>query len=1741
MLEYTEVATLYDGHRTRVVRGRRANGDTLIVKQLKSAYPSPGELARLQREHDLLGQLDGEGSCRALGYDEREARLLLEDVRAVALSELIASRALSADEALRIARNTARGLASVHARGILHRDVNPSNLIVDPDALTVWLIDFDLASPVPQRRARPQPIHALEGTPAYASPEQTGRMNRAVDARSDLYSLGVTLYELFCGKLPFERADLVGLAHAHLAQAAPRLEPRMRGLPEAAVQLVATLLRKRPEERYQSAAGLAADLDALLDELRGGQAAVLSGRAVTDRLELPQELHGREGGVAALIDDLEAVCAGGCRMALVTGEAGIGKTSLVHELYKPATLAGARLVEGKFDQFARETAYTAIAQVLARLAAEVLGGTTSALASVRATLVDATRPNTALLVELAPALGVLTGPQPPVQEVPPAEAARRLQETVRRALGALAGKAHPLVLFLDDLQWADLPSLRLIESLFRDPDLSHLMLVASWRNEEVGAEHAVRPTVQSLRDSGVPVRDIALGPLRPADVARLLSAALGRPEGELAELVGALHAKTGGNPFFLHRVVEQAWVSGAIRFDREAVAWAWDAYGIAELAPADNVISLLQAELRTQSDDVRACLSAAALLADSFDADAVGLATELPAERIREALAAAVAGRFVSPIDEDWWSGAAGTARPFRFAFVHDRVQQAARELLPEGEMATVHLRMARGLHASPQRVAHPFEVAEHYCAAIELVDTPEERGVLAEVATAAGERALRSAAFAPAQAFLEAALTARGDGLWEADRDAAWHLVGLAARAGWLAGDQAALERHVRVLRERATTVLERLVAEEVMVSATAARGELGAALDQALAVLAQAGTAIPRHPTSEDVMAAVGRAMGALAARDLDEVLATACAEDDALELAQRRLLIHITAAAYLSEPNLLPLIACNLVERTLSRGASKESAYGFAVFALTLCAGWELAAGTAMGRVALQLLDAHPDRLIRGMTRHVVDNFSRVWSEPLASIVADNAEVVRMLLDAGDLELAGWSMHQRALYALWAGEPLARFSDQVDGAMASMRLHDHQAAWVCTQPIRRLVDNLLGRSEDPSRLDGPGYDVDAAFSELLAANFRAAGLTVSICRLTTRLYFGDLPGAAAMVDHVVALQDGAVAIWYQVTWRAYAALVLLDQTDDVEATLARVSPWRAALVAVAAHNHANGAHLLALFDAEVARAKGELLDAITHWDRAITLAGEAGFPQDEALINERAGRFHLRRGARRIARAYLLDARFAWQRWGAVAKVEQLDAEFGSLLAPVLRASEPDAVTRTTGSGSSGRLDFQSVLKAGVAIAQETDLDRLLSRGLEILLENVGARRGALLLLRRGELVVEAVVRVGEPVQLTRATPLGERDDLLEAVIRRVHRSGAAEVHDHIAASGTGALSVLCTPIAHQGRALGVLYFENDFSAGAFTPERLSVLDVLAPQLAVAVRNARLQAAQERFVPRQFLASLDREDIVDVQVGDHQLKEVTIFFSDVWGFTPLVETLSAAEALELVNRYLSYAEPAITGSRGFIDTYLGDGIMALFDEPEANAQHAVHAAIAVHRALDRFNEERRTRGLSEIRTGIGLNTGVVTMATIGGVRSLKCGVVGDAVNVASRVEGLTRRCVARLLLSGNTRERLLDTAGLHLRTAGRVRVRGRNTPLTLYEVLAAELPDVRAARVATLDTYEEAVADYFGGDPGRAARGFAECLRHTPGDPQPLRFLESARQLLRDGVPSDWNGIETLTAKR
>lgn len=1728
-----QTGVLYDSPRTRVVRATDDDGRLVVVKSVRDDTVGANARSRTRREAALLEQV-GPGSVPRVVRCElgASAALVTEDLGGIALDTCLDEVRGSAARVLDVAIGLADALSSVHAAGVLHRDVTPGNVLLHPETDRVWLIDFDLASPAPRLVASAAPLRTLEGTPPYLAPEQTGRMNRVVDQRSDLYSVGATLYELVAGRPPFVCDTLRAYAHAHLARTPERPESLVVGLPTSFLDVVLTLLSKRPEDRYQSAAGLAIDLRVVRRSLRSGQPAVLRGRAVGDAPELPQDLAGRDAELEQLGRLLERVQDGASEIALVSGHAGIGKTALVRELVRPASAADGTVVEGKFDAFTRDRPYAAITQVLDTLARDVLADTDEVVAAWRTGLLGAVGPNARLLADLSTGMATLLGDTPEPAELGPTEARLRMLDTLGNALETAATLSGHLVVFLDDLQWADTPSLLLVEHLAGDPELSGLLLILAWRDDEVRTGHPLEHTLDVLATAPVPSHRMPLAPLQADDLRRLVADALLRCPDDCDEVVDVLLRLTGGNPFHLRRLMVDAAGREAFRFDARGQTWTWDLQRLVGVATADDASGFLDRQLGETPPATRQVLATASLVGNRFDLAPIAAATGLGAADVQGAVTAAVRARLVTPLDRDYWPGAEVDAG-FRFAFVHDRIQEAARDLLDDAQTQALHLALARAGGTSTD--ADLFATAEHYTAALPLVTDAAERDAVRDTTTRAGTRALAASAHEVAERFLAVAIACTTPQHWAGDRDGTRALWLAASRSAWLVGDLQALDARVAALRDDARDVLERLQTEEVVVQASIARGDLHEALDTAIAALAAAGTVLPRKPGHDDVMGVVGATLGAVSGVDVDTLPAL---PDDDVERAVRRLLVRIASAAYVAEPDLLPLIACHLIDTTLAKGASSESAYAFAVFGLVLCAGWLLEAGTKQSADALRLLERFPDRVLDGTVRHVVNHYPRSWAEPLRRLYDENPQVFRSLVDVGDLEYAGWVAHLRIVVGFLGGVPLDLLVEDSERVIGTLKRFGNDAALACALPFDHLVKVL----RHPAGSLESTWDAEEAWAAAEAVDFRAAMLCVAVTSLIEHAVFGRWEAAAKAARQAVAVQDGAVAIAYQATLRVLAAMALLE-TEGLDA-LDEVMPLRAPLATAAALTPGNFAHDLHMFDAEVARARGDVLEATRCYDLALEAATDGGFLHVEGFVAGRAATLHADRGATRMARAYRLDARRGWMRWGADAAVASLDAQ-DPTLASAARAS---ALWPSSGRGSWSTqrnprtdLDLASLLDAARAIAEEVDLDRLLERAMRLLVQNLGATRAVLLLERRGELRPEALCDDGEEVRLD--VGADEVDTLLPLpVARRVFRAAEPEVLGDLThlrvdtawsdTPHTG--SALCAPVAHQGRTLGVLWFENSVSDEAFTDERLAVLDLLGPQLAISIRNAQLVEAQDRFVPRPFLRSLGRQDIVDVERGEYRLREVSVLFSDIWSFTSMAAKLGAADTLTFVNEYLACAEPPIGEAGGFIDNYLGDGIMALFDAAGRNALQATKAAVGMHRALDAYNAQRSAMSRAPVRTGIGINTGTVTMGTIGGAHALWCGVLGDAVNVASRVEALTRTTGARVVITEQTEQRLPTDHSFHLRLCGRFRVRGRAQPLDVHEVLDAEPDDVYARRLSTLETYRTAMAAFRARDFGVAREGFGQCVGLHPDDLLAARYAAMSSTYAQYGVPAGWDGI-------
>ena len=820
---------------------------------------------------------------------------------------------------LRVAIGLAAALGRLHERGLIHKDVKPAHILVNAATGAVWLTGFGIASRLPRERQAPEPPEVIAGTLAYMAPEQTGRMNRSVDSRSDLYALGVTFYEMLTGALPFTAADPMEWVHCHIARQPTPPGERADGIPGPLSAIVMKLLAKTAEERYQTAAGVAADLRRCRAEWEAHgriDPFPLGTQDVPDRLLIPETLYGREREIDALLAAFDRVVADGTpELVLVSGYSGIGKSSVVNELHKVLVPPRGLFASGKFDQYKRDIPYATLAQAFQGLVRPLLGRSEAELGRWRDALSEALGPNGQLIVNLVPELELVIGTQPPVADLPPQDAKNRFRMVFRRFLGVFARPEHPLALFLDDLQWLDAATLDLLEDLVTHSEVRHLLLVGAYRDNEVGPAHPLLRTLEAIREAGGRVQEIMLAPLGLDDVGRLVADALHcepEPARPLAQLV---QEKTGGNPFFAIQFFTALADEGLLAFDPVALAWQWDIDRIRARNYTDNVVELMAAKLKRFSTTTQEALKQLACLGNVVEIATLTLVHGETEEAIDAALLEAVHAGLVFRHEN-------------AYKFLHDRIQQAAYSLIPEERRAEVHLRIGRVLLASltaDQLAEHLFDVANQFNRGTALLIDRDEKARGGDINLRTGRKAKASAAYASARAYFSAGMALLDERDWGSQYELTFSLWLERAECEFLSGHFEKAEQLIGELLQRGASNVEQAAASRLKVQLHVVKGEYPQAVDSALTCLRLFGIDLPAHPTWEQVQAEYETVWQTLDGRPIESLIDLPLMTDPELQAAMQVLSV-LTPAAYFTDFHLFCLLACRMVKFSMQHGIER-----------------------------------------------------------------------------------------------------------------------------------------------------------------------------------------------------------------------------------------------------------------------------------------------------------------------------------------------------------------------------------------------------------------------------------------------------------------------------------------------------------------------------------------------------------------------------------------------------------------------------------------------------------------------------------------------------------------------------------------------------------------------------------------------------------------------------------------------
>jgi PAS domain S-box-containing protein len=1433
----------------------RGSGNGLAPILLVAAEEaSLGCVERLEHEYALKCELDAEWAARpiALTHHNDRMMLVLADPGGAPLDRLL-GRPLDVSHFLRIAIPLAKALCRVHERGLIHKDIKPANILVDSASGGVWLTGFGIASRLPREHQAPAPPEVISGTLAYMAPEQTGRMNRSVDSRSDLYALGVTFYEMLTGQLPFTAADPMEWVHCHIARQPVPPNERVAGIPGPLSAIVMKLLAKTAEERYQTAAGVEADLRRCLatwESYGRIDRFALGAHDTPDRLLIPEKLYGREREIETLLASFDRVVAEGTlELVLVSGYSGIGKSSVVNELHKALVPPRGLFASGKFDQYKRDIPYATLGQAFQSLVRSLLSQSEAELGRWRDSLSEALGPNGQLIVNLVPELELVIGKQPPVADLPPQDAQNRFQMVFRRFLGAFARKEHPLALFLDDLQWLDAATLDLIAHLVTHSEVRHLLLVGAYRDNEIGPAHPLLRTLDAIRDADVRVREIVLAPLGLDDVNRLIADALHCEPERARPLAQLVHEKTAGNPFFAIQFFTALADEGLLAFDPVASAWQWNIDRIRAKSYTDNVVDLLAGKLKRLSSTTQEALKQLACLGNVAPIATLALVHGETEEAMHAALWEAVHAGLVLHQEST-------------FRFLHDRFQQAAYSLIPDEQRADVHLRIGRVLLASMTQndlAEHLFDVANQLNRGAELLVDRDEKVQVAAIELRAGRKAKASTAYASACTYLSTGMTLLGREGWMSRYELAFALWLERAECEYLSGNFDEAERLISELLERGASKIDKAAAYRLKIDLHVMKSENPKGVESALECLRLFGIEMPAHPTSQQVDAEYEKVWTSLGERPIESLIDLPLMTDPEMQAAMRVLSV-LFAPAYFTDINLVRLHLCHMVNVSMKYGTTDASAQAYSWFGTTLGSTYRrYIDGYRFGKVACELVEKYEFVACKAKTYFPMEMVV-LWTQPIETALDYIRAAFRAGVEAGDLAIACFSSNHAITDLLTRGDPLDEVWRESERGLDFVRKARFRDVVDIIVSQQQFIENMRGRTARFSTFSDAHFDETAFEAQLTEDRMATMVCWYWILKLQARFMSSDYEAAIAAAWKAKALLWSSDAHIQLLDYHYYSALALAAGWET--APLERQREWRRLLTAHEeqlrewADNYPpTFGDKYALVSAEIARLEGRDADAMRLYEQAIRSAREHGFVQNEGIAHELAAEFFLARGSMTAARAHLEDARGCFARWGAVGKVQQLEQ-----LHPHLRDAPVAASPTATIGASVERLDVGTVVKASQAVSGEIVLGELIKTLLRIAVEHAGAERGLLILFPGDEPRIAAEAKTGRGhVDVTLRQTDASPDELPESVLHYVIRTRESVILDDALAKNQfsadeyicqkHARSVLCLPLVKQSKLIGVLYLENNLASQVFTPARTSVLELLASQAAISLENARL----------------------------------------------------------------------------------------------------------------------------------------------------------------------------------------------------------------------------------------------------------------------------------------------------
>ena len=1522
MKNYQIIEKIYESTNSLVYRAiLQTNNQPIIVKALKEKYPTPSELTRYKQEYEITRSLNVDNIIKAYDLQRHENSLImfLEDFGGQSLNYLPSQDKLSLEEFLNIAIKITDALRLIHAANIIHKDINPSNIVYNRETEELKIIDFGISTRLSLEFTTVNPPNQLEGTLAYIAPEQTGRMNRGVDYRSDFYSLGVTFYELLTNKLPFETTDPMELVHCHIAQQPLPVHELIKHIPLAVSSIINKLLAKTPENRYQSALGIKADLENCLHQLNSlGEISQFSlgAQDITEKFQIPQKLYGREQEVTQLLTAFEKVSQGATEMLLISGYSGIGKSALVNEIYKPITRQRGHFISGKFEQLKRDIPYSAIAQAFQDLIRKLISESEIRLQSWKSKILDALGNNGQIIIDVIPEVEKIIGKQPPVEQLGATESQNRFNLIFQKFLSIFCQQEHPLVIFIDDLQWADLPSLNLIEQLILSYDNQYLLLIGAYRDNEVSSTHPLRHTLEKIHQAQVTINEISLNSLNTEHINQLLTDTL-NCEAEIAKPLAELLAKkTDGNPFFLTQLLYSLYQENLIFFkqhqsfkaeNNQKNYWQWNIEQIESVSITDNVVDLMVNKIEKLDKNTQQILKFASCVGSKFDLAILSIINDKSPIVTAKELYFAIEKGLIIPLNNNYKvpllkipenlsdnssKNLAYYPKDITYKFLHDRVQQAAYSLIPETEKTKVHLKVGRLLLKNikdDELQNEIFDIVNQLNEGSDLIIEQLEKNELAQLNLQAGQKAKSSTAYESALIYLKAGINLLSLESWEKQYDLTMQLHLESLESLYLNTNFTEIESFANNILPFSRNIADTVKIYQIQSLVHYGQFDSSKAIASTRKALAELNIDLPMQINEiGDSINQKQQRINLFLAKENIRDLASLPAMEDHNQLLIISILQSVVSPMITTN---FPLFIWNVLTQLdlcLKYGNPPQASSIFSYYGMILCsASKDIDLGYKLGNLSIELLKQEKTSKFEALVIHIYYGLICHWKKSLRSLATEKKLLhgIRIGRDSGDNESTNYVAITFCLIQFFSSYDLSAVFDDYTKYLKLIHKTRQEYSIFYMKICRNIARNLIDEKYQLAGLViGDSQEEDQYLKNWLDTNNEW---------LLFIFYFAKTIIYYLLKDYIHAYDCGLNAEKYVKSSGAYlsapqhsfySSLSFLAYYDQANAQLKndlmeQVNKNQENFKLWTAHCPENFHHKYDLIAAEKARVLEQYWEATELYEKAIQGAKKYKFIHEEAIAYERAAEFHLENNRKEISQLYLRNAHHCYSQWGAKAKVKQLEEEYPEYLLGVSNQSKSTNLSTTiSNTGTNGEiLDLATIIKASQAISGEIKLEQLLQNLMKIVIENAGAQKGFLILKNQDNWVIEAQGTVDrEQITILQSTSIEYTDPetllpiLPTTIINYVARSQEYLVINSATEEGqfindpyilaTECKSILCTPLLNQGQLRGIVYLENNLTTGAFTSERVELLNILSAQAAIAIDNSRLyQTLEQRVAER------------------------------------------------------------------------------------------------------------------------------------------------------------------------------------------------------------------------------------------------------------------------------------------